>query len=188
MAPTLYVVIGPAGSGKSTLAKLLAQQKGAAYLDKDSLATYFTEALLKLSGNDPHERDNSDFYQSSVMDLEYATLLRVAGDNLRLGLSVVLDAPFGRYLGREDYLEEAAQKYGWPEDADKVVVEVKAGSDTVRSRVHARSFERDAWKLDHWDEFWAKARGVECRWTGVRHVPFDNSGDGLSREDLNREL
>src|SRR5579859_926808 len=120
--PTVYFVIGPAGSGKSTVATLLAKQLGAVYLDKDSLTTYFTEALLAQAGNDPHERDNSEFYQSTVMDLEYATLLRVAGDNLRLGLSVVLDAPFVRYFPQEDYVEHAALTYRWPADTEKVVL------------------------------------------------------------------
>ncbi|MDQ4503572.1 AAA family ATPase [Sinomonas sp. ASV322] len=185
--PSIYFVIGPAGSGKSTVAKLVATERGAVYLDKDSLATYFTEALLTQSGSDPHERDNSEFYQRTVMDLEYATLLRVAGDNLRLGLSVVLDAPFVRYFSREDYIEEAARTHGWPE-TEAVVVHVSAGSSTVRERVSARSLERDAWKLGHWDEFWAKAQAAECEWRGARHVLFDNSGDGVSAEALTRHL
>ena len=188
MSPTVYFVIGPAGSGKSTVATVLAKQRGAVYLDKDSLATAFTEELLRQAGSDPHERDSSEFYQGTIMDLEYATLLRVAGDNLRLGLSVVLDAPFVRYFPREDYVESAARDYAWPDDAEKVVLHVAAGSGTVRGRVEARSLERDAWKLGHWDEFWANAQASECRWAGVRHVPFDNSGDGVSAEALNRQL
>jgi len=188
VTPTIYFVIGPAGSGKSTVAALLAKRCRAAYLDKDSLVTYFTEALLEQAGGDPHERDNSEFYQRTVVDLEYATLLRVAGDNLRLGLSVVLDAPFGRYFAREDYVERAAEDNRWPAGTEAVVIHVSAGSSKVRERVVARSLERDNWKLDHWDDFWANAHAVSCVWRGVRHVSFDNSTEGVSTEDLDRAV
>ncbi len=94
MTSHLFFVIGPAGSGKSTVSTLIARHLRAAYLDKDSVATLFTEALLTAHGSDPHERDNNEYYQHVVMDLEYQTLLRLAGDNLRVGTPVVLDAPF----------------------------------------------------------------------------------------------
>ena len=51
----LLFVVGPAGSGKSTASKLIAKRLGAAYLDKDTVATGFTEAILTLAGSD---RDN----------------------------------------------------------------------------------------------------------------------------------
>ncbi len=175
MTPKLFFVIGPAGSGKSTVSTRIARRIGAAYLDKDSVATFFTEALLEAAGTDKNERDNNEYYQRVVMDLEYRTLLRLAGDNLRLGHSVVLDAPFVRYFPREDYLEEAALIHAWPTDVEIVVVHVTVDGALVRDRVIGRGYDRDAWKIEHWDEFWATAQAAQCRWRGAHHVLFDNS-------------
>lgn len=188
MTTKLFFVIGPAGSGKSTTSALIAQRIGAAYIDKDSVATAFTEALLEAAGTDKNERDNNEYYQRVVMDLEYATLLRIAGDNLRLGISVVLDAPFVRYFPCADYLERAAIDHDWPPDAEKIVVHVTADGNRVRTRISHRGYERDAWKLDHWDEFWTRTQTAECRWRGARHVFFDNSAEGVSCDALDRAI
>jgi predicted kinase len=40
------------------------------------------------------ERESNSFYREMVMPAEYEAIFAVAGDNLRLGLSVVIDAPF----------------------------------------------------------------------------------------------
>ena len=175
--PKVLFIVGPAGCGKSTSSRLIAQRLAAAYVDKDTVATGFTEALLALAGTDPHERDNNAYYQEHVMDLEYETILRIATDNLALGRDVVLDAPFGRYLGRTDYLREAAQRYGWGEDVQPVVVHVAVNGDAVRQRLIDRGLERDAWKLAHWDEFWATASNTDCAWEGAAHVSLDNTAE-----------
>jgi hypothetical protein len=102
--PRAFFVIGPAGSGKTSVARLLARQSGAAYIDKDTTCNRFTEALLEIAGTDKDERDNNPYYQSVVMDLGYQTILDIARDNLAVGRSVVLDAPFGRYFPNPDFL------------------------------------------------------------------------------------
>lgn len=188
MSPKLYFVIGPAGSGKSTVSTQIARHSHAAYLDKDSVATFFTEALLELAGTDKHERDNNEYYQRAVMDLEYRTLLRLAGDNLRLGSSVVLDAPFVRYFPQADFLERASVEHNWPTDVEIVVVHVTVDGSRVKDRVIDRGYERDAWKIAHWDEFWASAQAAECAWRGAHHVLFDNSADGETSARLDEAL
>ncbi|OPX10208.1 AAA family ATPase [Mycobacterium sp. AT1] len=177
MTPTAFFVIGPAGSGKSTVSRAIAHRYGAAYLNKDTLATTFTEYILHANGFDENERDNNEFYQNVVMPLEYETLLRTCGDNLRLGTSVVLDAPFGRYFADRGYLETAARQYDWP-DAELVVVHVKADGDTVFNRVVERRNGRDNWKVEHWDEFW-KTQHTECLWDSAHHLVVDNDGPVL---------
>ena len=85
MNPTAFFVIGPAGSGKSTVSKAIARRYGAAYLDKDTLATAFTEL------HSPRQRIRQErTRQQRVLSgrghaLEYETLLRTCGDNLWLG-------------------------------------------------------------------------------------------------------
>jgi predicted kinase len=171
--PTAFFVIGPAGSGKSTVSKLLAREFRAAYLDKDSLATGFTGLILSMTGNDPHERDNNPLYQSRILPIEYGTPLRVCGDNLGLGSSVVCDAPFGRYFSNERYLLEAQDEYRWPR-ARLVVVHVVADGDFVLARLRKRNEPRDAWKIRNWQQFWSTAAvtvpvvgsaRTTCSWT-----------------------
>lgn len=188
MTSRLYFVIGPAGSGKSTVSAQIAERAHAAYLDKDSVATYFTETLLELAGTDPQERDNNEYYQRVVMDLEYRTLLRLAGDNLRLGNDVVLDAPFVRYFAQADFLEKAADDHSWPAKTEIVVVHVTVDGPRGRERVIGRGYERDAWKIEHWDEFWATAQAADCTWRGAHHVLFDNSADGQTSARLDEAL
>jgi len=188
MTARLFFVIGPAGSGKSTVSTLIARRIGAAYLDKDSVATAFTEALLEAAGSDKNDRDNNAYYQDVVMGLEYATLLKLAGDNLRLGTDVVLDAPFVRYFPEADYLERAAVEHDWPDDLTITVVHVTVDGDLVRERVDSRGYGRDAWKLAHWDEFWATAQAADCRWRGAHHVLFDNSASGADPAALETAL
>lgn len=186
--PKVLFIVGPAGCGKSTSSRLIAQRLGAAYIDKDTVATGFTEALLTLAGTDPQERDNNAYYQAHVMDLEYETILRIATDNLALGRDVVLDAPFGRYLGRVNYLREAAQRYGWSDHVQPVVVHVAVNGEAVRTRLIERGLERDAWKLAHWDEFWAKASNTDCAWEGAEHVGLDNTAEQPDVEAVIRAL
>lgn len=173
--PTVFLVIGPAGSGKSTVSKRIAAHHRAVYLDKDTLASGFTELLLKERGFSGSERDDNAFYTDVVLPIEYDTLLRACGDNLALGNSVVLDAPFGRRFADPDYLVREKSRHGWPE-ARVVVVHVEADGDTVRERLAGRGYDRDAWKLGHWDEFWAGALAVECRWLEAEHVVLENTG------------
>jgi len=178
MTPTVFLVIGPAGCGKSTLSRAIARRYGAALLDKDTVANRFTALLLAAHGSSPDARDDDEYYLSTVLPLEYETLLGLAGDNLAVGRSVVLDAPFGRFVGDPGYLTEARVRHGWP-DAELVVVEVRASGPVVRSRLATRGYERDSWKLAHWDEFWTGATAGGCRWTGVTRVELPNDGSDI---------
>jgi len=122
------------------------------------------------------------------MDLEYRTLLRLAGDNMRLGNSVVLDAPFVRYFPRAEFLENAAAEHSWPAEIDIVVIHVTVDGTRLKDRVVDRGNERDTWKIAHWDEFWATAQAAECKWRGAHHVLFDNSGEAASAAHLEEAL
>lgn len=173
--PKVFFVIGPAGSGKSSVSQHLAERFGAAHIDKDTATIRFTELLLKLHGSDPNERDNNEFYQNTIMPLEYASILDLTRDNLRAGNSVVLDAPFGKFFPDDDYLSKVRVEHQWPE-ADLIVVHVRLAGEALRERLIARGYPRDEWKLANWETFWAGAQGDSCRWKQARHMDFDNSG------------
>jgi predicted kinase len=185
--PKVFFVIGPAGSGKSSVSRLIAQRFGAAYIDKDTATIRFTELLLKLNNSDPNERDNNEFYQTTIMPLEYASILDLTRDNLRAGNSVVLDAPFGKFFSDDDYLAKVRGSHDWP-DAELVVVHVKLAGEALRQRLIARGYPRDEWKLSNWETFWAGAQANSCSWKGATHVDFDNSGAAADMTAFETEL
>jgi len=175
-APTLRIVIGTAGSGKSTIAQRLARQHGAAYLDKDAMSARFVEAALVSAGYDPGDREANSFYRDAILPLEYDSLLDVAGANLRLGLPVVVDAPFSPYLSDPTFIATAATRFDWPA-VDVEVIRVSVSPKKLQDRLRKRGLERDRIKLAHWDEYWAVHGDVECTWAGVRLWGLVNDED-----------
>lgn len=176
--PRAFFVIGPAGSGKSSVAQAIAARTHAAYLDKDSVAGPLVELLLTERGDSPWERDENAFYQEQIFPLEYDTVMRVAGDNLRLGTSVVIDAPFRRYTPDPGWLAASRSRLAWP-DVEALVVHVTVAEDVLRRRLIARANDRDRWKLANWEAFWTHARRSRCAWTGATHVDVPNDGNAV---------
>ncbi|WP_406542314.1 AAA family ATPase [Clostridium ljungdahlii] len=111
MTPRAVFLVGPAGSGKSTVGKLIASHFQFAYLDKDVVCNKFTGKLLETQGISPDARDGCEFYQKRIMPMEYETLLQIAADNIKSGISVVLDAPFVGYFTDENYINKLKEKY-----------------------------------------------------------------------------
>ncbi|MET4622876.1 putative kinase [Arthrobacter sp. 2762] len=173
MSPEVFIVIGPAGSGKTTIAQQTAEKHQAAYLDKDRVSGRFVEFALTATGHDPTDRESNDYYRDNLLPLEYETLMDVAGVNLRLGRSVVLDAPFGAYFSDPDYLTRAAESFQWP-PSTITVVRVRVPKDVLRTRLIHRGLERDQWKLAHWDDYWSLYGRLECTWSGVQYLDFNN--------------
>jgi hypothetical protein len=153
-------VVGGAGSGKSTVAQRIALRTAAVYLDKDSLAGPLVEAALAAQGQSPDERESNSFYREHLMPAEYRALFTVAGDNLRLGRSVVIDAPFAAYLDEPEFFARAASEAEWP--------------DLARRRLAERGLPRDHAKLDDWDAFWPTWGDLSISWTGVRLRRLNN--------------
>lgn len=179
------VVVGAAGSGKSTVAREIARRCAAVYLDKDRLAGPLVEVALSAGGHAPQEREDSAFYRDAVMPAEYASLLSVAADNLRLGLSVVIDAPFAGYLGQPHFLENATGAAAWP-DVDTIVLRVVTSEAETRRRLEARGLGRDGAKLAMWDTFWSTWGRSTIAWVGVSVMELDNSDTPDLREVLSR--
>ncbi|GEK19593.1 AAA family ATPase [Cellulomonas xylanilytica] len=89
--PQAVVVTGPPGSGKSTLAALLARGLGAALLDLDTATADLTAVVVGLLGV---EDLDDPVLARTTRAARYAAIAAVAEENLRLGLGVVLVAPF----------------------------------------------------------------------------------------------
>jgi predicted kinase len=172
--PVLRIVIGTAGSGKSTVAQRLAEEHGAAYLDKDTLGARFVDAALLAGGYEPGDRESNAYYREHLLSLEYDSLLDVAGANLRLGHSVVVDAPFTPYLAEPHYIIGAAERLAWPPRVRVDVVSVRVGPRLLRKRLESRALDRDRWKLANWDEYWSEHGERLCLWEGVRLTEMRN--------------
>lgn len=187
LEPTVIFLIGAAGSGKSTIGKRIASDYNFCYLDKDTICNQFTGVLLESRGYSPHERDGNAFYNDVVMDLEYRTLLDIADDNLKLGRSVVLDAPFLSYFARSNYVDELREKYGW-QNVKPIVLQVTIDFAVLKERMRERGLDRDKWKFANWDTYVQSVRQKQCLWRNVEIKRFDNSSNEPDFEKLYRTL
>ncbi|MEH7119334.1 AAA family ATPase [Neobacillus vireti] len=187
MEPTVIFLIGTPSSGKSTVGKLLASANNWCYLDKDIICNKFTGKLLESNGYSSHDRDGCSFYTDVVMDLEYQTLLDIAADNVQLGNSVILDAPFLGYFSNKHYINELIEKYSW-QDVNKMVLQVTIDFSILKQRMQARGLERDTWKLANWDTYVQSIQEKQCLWENIQMTPFDNTGDTINVEKLFQTL
>lgn len=183
LRPSAFITLGGAGSGKSTLSQRLAAVSGAAYLDKDTLAGPLVQLALAALGQDPHDRETNPTYLERVMPIEYEALFAVAGSNLALGRSVVLDAPFVAYLDDPQYLAAMMTRARWP-DVRVCVLHIRTSSAVVRERLIARGLERDRAKLRDWDAYWARFGSLACAWADGEHVTIDNDGSDAEQQLL----
>jgi hypothetical protein len=110
------------------------------------------------------------------MPLEYDALFAVAGQNLALGHSVVMDAPFAVYLSDPDFLQTAMAKAGWPKVFVRVF-QVTASPQTVKRRLSERGSARDRMKLNDWDTYWRRFGIQECSWQGIQSEEISNEQD-----------
>lgn len=183
MTPKVIFLVGAAGSGKSTVGKLIASHLQFGYLDKDVICNKFTGKLLETQGISPNERDGCEFYQTQIMPLEYETLLDIAADNVKNGISVVLDAPFLGYFSDKEYMQKLKEKYGW-EDSTPLVLEVTVNSEVLLQRIKERNVPRDNWKLANWELFLDSLKAKKCLWEHVEVKQFDNSKEEIDKEKL----
>jgi predicted kinase len=134
----LILVMGVAGSGKSALAKGILTQVAALYLDNNFLADAFS----------PVSRSDESYL--AIRDNLYAALYRITGENLRIGNSVLLDAPHIRQVQDPEWCRWIQ---GLAADAGALLRAIRCycREELLRQRLEARGEERDRWKLENWD-------------------------------------
>lgn len=131
------------------------------------------QRLDAAQGQSAEERESSTFYREEVMAAEYAAIFAVASDNLRLGHSVVVDAPFAAYLDKPDFFNNAARAAHWAL-ARRSVLHVYASEAQTQRRLRDRGLPRDQAKLRDWTPFWPTCGDLTVSWTGVRVIKVDN--------------
>ena len=135
--------MGVAGSGKSELARGILKQISAVYLDNNFLADAFS----------PGSRSDESYL--AIRDNLYAALYRISGENLRIGNSVLLDAPHIRQAQDPEWcrrIEDLAADAG----ASLRAIRCYCREQVLRERLEARGEERDRWKLENWRAFLAE--------------------------------
>lgn len=140
---TLVLVMGVAGSGKSTLARGVLRKVQAVYLDNNFIVDAFF----------PDTRTDSEYLE--LRPNFYNVLYRIAEENLRIGNSVIIDAPHVRQMQDAEwrhFLQRLVTRTG----AALAVVRCCCSEETLRGRLSRRGLTRDAAKLRDWDMFLSK--------------------------------
>lgn len=147
----LIIFAGLPGVGKTTIARGLAEKLGAVYLRIDSI-----EQALRDSGA----------VISPMNDSGYRIAYVLAGDNLRLGRTVVADSVNPLRITREAW-REVAREAG----VESVEIEIKCSdSDEHRRRVESRASDTRGLKLT-----WAEVMGREYEPWDREHIVIDTN-------------
>lgn len=149
-AARLFLVGGPPGAGKTFVGRRLAARCGL-LLDKDTLSQRMIGRIMELHLAPPDDRD-SQAYASHPRALAYRTMMDVAHENLQIGRNVVCVAPFQREFASRSAFDEFTATVG-DLRCETTVVWVRADAQTIRHRIEKRAAARDAWKLEHFDEY-----------------------------------
>lgn len=148
-------ILGHAGTGKTFLARHFVQRQheiGRAWctLDRDVVSEVWSGALLQALGQNPDDRD-SPMFKENVRDLEYASTLRIAKDQLELGLNVIFPGPWSRELASSALF--STRELGFPASTRLRHVWLELPLETRKERIARRADPRDHWKLAHWSAY-----------------------------------
>ena len=105
--PRLWCFAGPPGSGKSTLGRAVAARTGACLLDLDTATNPLIAQIATLT-NAGDDLDHPSL-RGAVRDARYRCLTDLAAENVRVGRSVVLVAPFTREGADADAWQQLAR-------------------------------------------------------------------------------
>ncbi|WP_084337423.1 AAA family ATPase [Actinomadura oligospora] len=150
-APLLVLVGGYAGSGKTEFARFLSDLTGWAVLDKDAMTRRMTERLLISLGGDPHDR-HTDLYQDEIRPHEYRCLMNSTYANVDANISMIVSAPFATELHAPGWLDRLTHRCK-ARGVDVAAIWINSDNDTMHDYIETRDAPRDAWKLNHWDEY-----------------------------------
>jgi len=126
----LWVICGPAGAGKSTYGRKLAAEKGACFLDSDTVTEPVIRAGMVLAGLDLDDRDSPD-YKDAFREPVYECLFATAAENLPQ-TDVILEGRFKTSVR---------------------VIFVSCDDVERKHRIELRGNPRDDFKLRNWSEY-----------------------------------
>ena len=138
--PAVYVVAGVAGSGKSTVGRALARRTGAVLLDQDILTNPLMAQIARSAGVAGHDFDHPALADPEVRQARYECLLDTGRDNVELGRTVVLVAPFTQEVADRDAWAQLCAPFG---AIPVVLLWVTAPPQVIAERRRHRSLPRD---------------------------------------------
>lgn len=176
MGGKLIVVGGLPGSGKTKVGKELSRRiENAIFLDKDTLSRSFVEEMLVLLESTKDDRESKK-YLERVRPLEYDVMMKQALENVELGKTAILSAPFIKELYSQDWVENLIVDVEL-NDAELHLVWVTCSIDTMKNRLIDREASRDSWKINHWYEY-IKSLPVAPPPIDELHIFMNDSGAG----------
>jgi predicted kinase len=136
-------VTGAPATGKSTLALALARRLAGALIDQDVATGALVDVISSLI--DVHDLDDPRL-AALTRNGRYEAIIRLAEDNLRVGVAVVLVAPFTserRQLGEWQGLERRLEAAG----GIATLLWLQLDPPEILARMRARAAPRDIDKL-----------------------------------------
>lgn len=150
----LYIFGGLPGTGKSTLSAALARSKNSVYIRIDTIEQAMRESGLSV--NNP---------------AGYIVGYRLALDNLRLGMSVVVDSVNPIAITRNAWRDVASQ-------AEVPFVEIEiicSDQEEHRNRIESRQSDISGLKLPTWNEVLER----EYEPWNTNHIILDTAGQSI---------
>jgi predicted kinase len=165
--PRAILVCGAPGSGKSTVGALVARRLHAALLDLDTATASLTAVISAMHGTD--DLDEAELVRLTRA-ARYEALSALAEDNLAVGVSVVLVAPFTTER-RDPRAWEHLQRRMARSGGNACLVWLRIPADEVVRRVEQRGAARDRAKLrGDWPA------GLDLDPPAVPHIEVDALG------------
>ena len=142
--PAALLVAGPPASGKSTVGASLARTLGVTLIDQDVAIG----PLLSVIGSLVNIDDIDDPRLATLTRADrYETLSCLAEDNLRVGNTVLLVAPFTEERRNLHAWEELHHRLRQAGGGAVTMIWLYLGRDELMRRLRARRADRDAGKL-----------------------------------------
>jgi predicted kinase len=142
--PAVLLIAGPPASGKSTVAALLAKALGATLIDQDVA----TGPLLSVIGSLINIDDIDDPRLATLTRaVRYETITCLAEDNLRVGNTVVVVAPFTAERTNLRVWEDLFHRLRRAAEGAVTMVWLYLSREELLQRMRDRGADRDASKL-----------------------------------------
>lgn len=153
--PIALFVLGLAGSGKTRFSKefiksRIKKKEPWCLIDKDTTGEILSNELMISYGLNPNDRDSPE-YKKRVRDLEYKTALKIAKEQLKLNINVILPAPWTKELETGEIFDY--KKLGFPKNTKIKHVYMESNVEQIKERIILRNKPRDKWKLNNWEVY-----------------------------------